>query len=84
MGRTSPFRGDGGKIRSRRNPAVHHGVNEGRVGALLRTSIIAACTTYAIASCLRAYWVETSRNTLLGQAVSVWSDTNSVEVSHHR
>jgi hypothetical protein len=37
-----------------RNLAVHQGVDEGRVAALLRTSIIAACTTYALASCLRA------------------------------
>jgi len=48
-----------GKVRNRRNLAVHQGVDEGRVAALLRTSIIAACTTYALASCLRACWMET-------------------------
>jgi len=35
----------------RRNLAVHQGVDEGRVAALLRTSIIAACTK-------RGWWYE--------------------------
>jgi hypothetical protein len=58
---------------NRRNLAVHQAVDEGRVAALLRTSIIAACKAYALASCLRASWMEAragTRNPLLGQAVS--------------
>jgi hypothetical protein len=60
--------------RSRRNLAVHQSVDEGRVAALLRTSIIAACTTYALASCLRASgWRRgpAPRNRLLGQALKL-------------
>ena len=48
MGWTFPFRGERGKIRNRRNLAVHQAVDEGRVAALLRTSIIAACKAYAL------------------------------------
>jgi hypothetical protein len=40
--------------RFRRNLAVHQAVDEGRVAAVLRTSIIAPCKAYAPASCLRA------------------------------
>jgi hypothetical protein len=43
---------------NRRNLAVHQAVDEGRVAALLWTSIIAACKVYALASCLRASWME--------------------------
>jgi hypothetical protein len=45
-------------VRFRRNLAVHQGVDESRVAALLRTSIIAACTIQALASCLTASWME--------------------------
>ena len=38
--------------------AVHQAVDEGRVAALLRTSIIAVCKAYALASCLRVSWME--------------------------
>ena len=43
-------RGDQGNLvpYRHRNLAVYRGVDEGRVAALLRTSIIAACTTYAL------------------------------------
>jgi len=50
-GRTSPFRIEVRKVRNRRNLAVHQGVDEGRVAALLRTSIIAACAK-------RGWWYE--------------------------
>jgi hypothetical protein len=33
--------------RNRRNLAIHHGIDEGRVAALLQTAIIAACAIYA-------------------------------------
>jgi hypothetical protein len=44
--------------RNRRNLGVHQGIDEGRDSALLRTSIIAARTTCALASCLRASWMK--------------------------
>jgi hypothetical protein len=50
-------------ISTLRNLAVHQAVDEGRVAALLRTSIIAACTTYALASRLRASWMEAKAGT---------------------
>ena len=37
LGRTSPFPGETGKVRCRRNPAVHHGIGEGRQPFPLRT-----------------------------------------------
>jgi hypothetical protein len=47
--RRSPASARPANGRLRRNLAVHERVDEGRVAALLRTSIIAACTTYALA-----------------------------------
>jgi hypothetical protein len=58
LGRLNPFATGRPNGRNRRNLAVHKSVDEGRVAALLRTSIIAACTTYALASRLRASWTE--------------------------
>jgi hypothetical protein len=49
--------------RFRRTLAVHQAVDEGRVAALLRTSIIAACKAYALASWLRASWMEAKAST---------------------
>jgi hypothetical protein len=43
--------------------AVHQAVDQGRVAALLWTSIIAACKVYALASCLRASWMEARAGT---------------------
>ena len=40
--------GEAGEVRFRRNLADHQTVDEGRVAALLRTSIIAACKAYAL------------------------------------
>src|SRR5215472_1379667 len=48
---TGPYRPASANDRKRRNLAVHQGVDEGRVAALLRTSIIAACTK-------RGWWYE--------------------------
>src|SRR5215469_16858397 len=59
----------------RRSPRV----DEGRVGALLQTSIIAACTTYALASCLRAYWMETRAVVTQHTFGSGSDDANSAE-----
>ena len=63
LGRT--FRFDRGFANgwNRRNLAVHQAVDEGRVAALLCTSIIAACKVYALASCLRASWMEARAGT---------------------
>jgi hypothetical protein len=58
-----PYHWNQANRRYRRNLAIHQAVDEGRVAALLRTSIIAACKAYALATCLRASWMEARAGT---------------------
>jgi hypothetical protein len=58
MGRVRKPKRGRAAVRLRRNLAVHKAVDEGRVAALLRTAIVAACKAYALATCLRASGME--------------------------